>query len=113
MLSFGAPSAYNDILFPTSYQYGGNPDYKYISEEDMPWDEKENGLYWRGSPTGGGYGDKEFGSVRISFYLTPILLILSIPDAPAQTRYNDESAHARSSRRDRTKLHPYWSRRRE
>ncbi|KAH0612792.1 uncharacterized protein H6S33_009172 [Morchella sextelata] len=64
MLSFGAPSAYSDILFPTSYQYGGNPDYKYIPEEDMPWDKKENGLYWRGSPTGGGYGDKEFGSMH-------------------------------------------------
>lgn len=65
MLSFGAPSAYSDILFPTSYQFNSNPDYTLNPEEDKAWEEKEHGLYWRGSPTGGGRGDKEFGSVRV------------------------------------------------
>lgn len=65
ILSYGSPSAYSDITIPTIYQYGGNPDYTLKAGDDRSWRRKENGIYWRGSPTGGGRGDKEFGSVRI------------------------------------------------
>ncbi|KAF0320572.1 hypothetical protein GQ607_012153 [Colletotrichum asianum] len=44
-------SSYNDILYPSPWYW-----YKkvaYDESKDMPWEQKEDRLYWRGSTTGG------------------------------------------------------------
>jgi hypothetical protein len=44
-------SSYSDILYPSPwYWYGKVP---YNETADMPWTEKEDKIYWRGSTTGG------------------------------------------------------------
>lgn len=44
-------SSYNDIIYPSPWYWYDKVKYK--EEEDMPWDEKDSKLYWRGSTTGG------------------------------------------------------------
>ena len=63
MLSYGRPSAFGDIPIPSRYQWNENGDYEYQSREDVPWEEKQPTMYWRGEPSGGGRGDRAYGSV--------------------------------------------------
>lgn len=63
-LSYGAPSIYGDIVIPTHYQHGNFDGYTLDERADKPWDEKEDMLYWHGSPTGGGNNDPFFGSMH-------------------------------------------------
>lgn len=44
-------SSYNDIIYPSPWYWYEKVKYK--QEQDMPWDEKQSKLYWRGSTTGG------------------------------------------------------------
>ena len=50
MFSQAAPSTYSDILYPTIQYWskGQTPKYDYVS-----WADKKNGLFWKGSTTGG------------------------------------------------------------
>jgi hypothetical protein len=65
VLSYGRPSAFADIPIPSKFQYTMNGDYEYLPDADMSWGMKEKKLYWRGDPSGGGHGDKFYGSVCI------------------------------------------------
>ena len=44
-------SSFQDILYPSPWYWFGRVGYN--PERDMPWEEKTNSLYWRGSTTGG------------------------------------------------------------
>ena len=44
-------SSYSDILYPSPWYWSGRVVYN--ETEDMPWEEKKNDFYWRGSSTGG------------------------------------------------------------
>ncbi|KAI0383118.1 glycosyltransferase family 90 protein [Hypomontagnella monticulosa] len=44
-------SSYSDILYPSPWYWFEKVSYD--ETKDMPWDEKEDKLYWRGSTTGG------------------------------------------------------------
>ncbi|KAA8898907.1 hypothetical protein FN846DRAFT_961516 [Sphaerosporella brunnea] len=64
MLSYGRPSAFSDIPIPSRYQWDEDGAYEYYASEDHPWEEKEAKIYWRGEPSGGGHGDKYYGSMH-------------------------------------------------
>jgi hypothetical protein len=51
VLSTGAFSTMGDILFPSPAYI--EKEFQYDDSRDMPWSEKNNNLYWRGSTTGG------------------------------------------------------------
>ncbi|KAI1328240.1 glycosyltransferase family 90 protein [Xylariaceae sp. FL0255] len=51
VLSVGAPSSMSDILYPSPAYT--ETEYAYDSTYDIPWDKKQNKLYWAGSTTGG------------------------------------------------------------
>jgi Glycosyl transferase family 90 len=44
-------SSFQDILYPSPWYYMGRV--KYEKERDIPWEEKADNMYWRGSTTGG------------------------------------------------------------
>jgi hypothetical protein len=44
-------SSFQDILYPSPWYWYGKVSYD--AKRDMPWEEKENKLWWRGSTTGG------------------------------------------------------------
>ena len=44
-------SSFQDILYPSPWYYMGRV--KYERERDMPWEQKADNMYWRGSTTGG------------------------------------------------------------
>ncbi|KAL6241433.1 hypothetical protein RBB50_011697 [Rhinocladiella similis] len=44
-------SSFQDILYPSPWYYMGRV--RYEKERDMPWEEKNDTMYWRGSTTGG------------------------------------------------------------
>jgi hypothetical protein len=44
-------SSFQDILYPSPWYFMGRV--KYEAEKDMPWEEKQPTMYWRGSTTGG------------------------------------------------------------
>ncbi|KAF3909590.1 hypothetical protein AA313_de0205977 [Arthrobotrys entomopaga] len=44
-------SCYNDIIYPSPWYWAGKVNYN--DEKDIPWDQKKDLLYWRGSTTGG------------------------------------------------------------
>ncbi|KAG5981209.1 hypothetical protein E4U55_003193 [Claviceps digitariae] len=44
-------SSYNDIFYPSPWYWSNQADYR--PEQDVPWEEKESSLFWRGSTTGG------------------------------------------------------------
>jgi hypothetical protein len=71
VLSYGRPSVFADIPIPSNFQYSMGGDYEYFPEADMSWERKEKKLYWRGEPSGGGHGDKFYGSVCIPPILPP------------------------------------------
>jgi hypothetical protein len=52
LLSPAKPSTFGDILYPPPYYMDEYDNGKYVEEDDPPWDEKENQLYWAGSTTG-------------------------------------------------------------
>lgn len=64
MLSYGHPSAFNDIAIPSRYQWDVDGSYEYYDGDDVAWEEKESKIYWRGEPSGGGHGDQYYGSVH-------------------------------------------------
>jgi hypothetical protein len=51
ILSNAALSTFHDILFPSLWRFERVNDY--LETDDMPWEEKKNNAYWRGSTTGG------------------------------------------------------------
>ncbi|KAG8674135.1 hypothetical protein FPOAC1_000098 [Fusarium poae] len=51
VLSTGAYSTMGDILIPSPAYI--EKEFEYDNDRDMPWSEKTNNLYWRGSTTGG------------------------------------------------------------
>lgn len=44
-------SSFQDIVYPSPWYWYGKVEYK--ESKDMPWTEKQNHLWWRGSTTGG------------------------------------------------------------
>lgn len=44
-------SSYHDLVYPSPWYWFEKVKYKH--EEDMPWEQKQDALYWRGSTTGG------------------------------------------------------------
>jgi hypothetical protein len=44
-------SSFQDIVYPSPWYWAGKVNYN--AEKDVPWEEKENQMYWRGSTTGG------------------------------------------------------------
>ncbi|TID23987.1 glycosyltransferase family 90 protein [Venturia nashicola] len=44
-------SSFQDIIYPSPWYWAGKVDYD--SHKDMPWEKKQNQMYWRGSTTGG------------------------------------------------------------
>jgi hypothetical protein len=44
-------SSYHDLIYPSPWYWHGKV--KYRPDEDMPWEEKQSKLFWRGSTTGG------------------------------------------------------------
>ena len=44
-------SSFQDILYPSPWYWAGRVNYE--EEKDMPWEEKKDQMYWRGSTTGG------------------------------------------------------------
>lgn len=44
-------SSFQDIIYPSPWYWAGKVDYD--RKKDMPWEKKENQMYWRGSTTGG------------------------------------------------------------
>lgn len=51
MLTFLALSTFSDIFFPSIWRYDLYDEYN--RTQDIPWKEKVNDGYWRGSTTGG------------------------------------------------------------
>ena len=53
IFSHGKPSTSQDILYPSPDYLDGYRAGRYKEEEDGPWEDKTNKLYWVGSDTGG------------------------------------------------------------
>jgi len=64
MLSYGRPSAFSDIPIPSRYQWDEDGSYEYNPRDGIPWDQMNPAIYWRGEPSGGGHGDKYYGSMH-------------------------------------------------
>ncbi|KAF8541478.1 hypothetical protein BDD12DRAFT_803731 [Trichophaea hybrida] len=64
MLSYGRPSAFSDIPIPSRYQWDEDGSYEYNPHDEIPWSQKHPVIYWHGEPSGGGHGDKYYGSMH-------------------------------------------------
>ena len=55
LFSGGVPVVASDIIFPPAYtgQRLNDGHYEYDPDADMPWEDKQNSIYWKGSSTGG------------------------------------------------------------
>jgi hypothetical protein len=52
ILSQAAPTSFNDIMYPSPWYSEKMDQREYQDEEDPPWEQKANNLYWAGSTTG-------------------------------------------------------------
>ncbi|KAI5816693.1 hypothetical protein BZA77DRAFT_53046 [Pyronema omphalodes] len=64
ILSYGRPSAFSDIPIPSRYQWDADGSYQYNPDDEVAWENKNDVLYWRGEPSGGGHGDASYGSMH-------------------------------------------------
>ncbi|KAI1258922.1 glycosyltransferase family 90 protein [Xylariaceae sp. FL1019] len=62
ILSSGVPSTMGDILYPCPAYI--EPDYSSDETKDIPWEKKQNRVYWRGSTTGGYAKDETWASFQ-------------------------------------------------
>ncbi|XEU97552.1 hypothetical protein FSHL1_002838 [Fusarium sambucinum] len=62
VLSTGAYSTMVDVLFPSPAYI--EKEFQYDSDRDMPWSEKTNNVYWRGSTTGGYAHDSQWSDYQ-------------------------------------------------
>lgn len=59
-------SVHSDILFPGLVFWNPPDNFKYDSEYDVPWNEKSNQAFWRGTNSGGHYSNSAYKKMHRS-----------------------------------------------
>lgn len=73
VFSPGKAPGFLDIRIPSHYYYGSTPRYTYgwdavnlelknVDDSEVPWEEKDEHIFWRGATTGGGNSPQGFAS---------------------------------------------------
>ena len=76
ILTQAAPSSFSDIMYPSPWYTAKYAQQVYKDNEDPPWDQKANTLYWAGSTTG---SHSSNGSWKFSHRQRFVQLIQNLP----------------------------------
>lgn len=120
IFSPGKVKGFADIKVPSHYYYSSTPDYTYgwdeenmvihdVDENEVPWEQKTDMIFWRGSTTGGGSSPPGFlMSYQRHRWVTPffpsLTTLTSLPDSwkwpqRTATRHGPWSSQRRQDQR--------------